>query len=446
MTPAASPCSGRRRLPHRAGRVGSRLPAWPVYVGAGLVLLHAPLGAQETSPSILSLLDPGNRRVAVGAPVTGTLSEGDHFLPDGGPVQAWAYAGEAGEAVTFDLVSGDFDAVLYLVGPGIDGLLSDDDGGGGCNSRISVTLPRSGRYLVVASRFGYTGPGGFTLSASREAGPPTGEGGCGAGSAWDPAVLESLDDGGRRMDTTGARSGRLSDADLQEDGSYLQAWTLDGRSGTPVTIDLLADDFDAFLLLAGPGLPDVASDDDGGGACNARLSLTLPADGPYRVVVSTVGDPGEGRFILRTSPSPGPRAEGACDTFADLLGVPDDDLSSLATADPRGRVHPGSGTVRGALSGDDQRYPGGGGPMQAWALAGTAGQTVVIDVRSAAFDPVVAFTGPGIPVPLTDDDGGEGLDSRLTVTLPATGEYRVVVTSVGRGTGDYTIEVTRVAP
>lgn len=415
-------------------------------LGAGLVLLHPSLGAQETSPSVLSLLDPGSRSFAVGARATGTLSEGDHFLPDGSPVQAWAYAAEAGEEVTFDLISGDFDPVLYLLGPGIDGLLGDDDGGGGCNSRLTVTLPRSGRYLVVASRFGYTGPGDFTLSASREPGPPTGEGGCGAGSARDPAVLESMDDGGRVVGSSGARTGRLSDADLQEDGSYLQAWTLEGPAGTPVTIDLVADDFDAFLLLTGPGLPEVASDDDGGGGCHARLSLTLPADGPYRVVVSSVGDPGEGRFILRTSPVPGPRAEGACATFDDLLGGMDDDLSSLAAADTRGRIHPGAGRVRGALGEDDDRFPGGGGPMQAWALHGTAGRTVSIDVRSPAFDPVLAFAGPGIPVPLTDDDGGEGFNSRLHVTFPATGEYRVVVTSVGQGTGAYSIEVTPAAP
>src|SRR5690606_22313648 len=122
------------------------------------------------------------------------------------------------------------------------------------------------------------------------------------------------------------------------------------------------------------------------------------------------------------------------------------DLSVLARAETYGRVHPGTGVVRGTLTEEDDRYPGGGGLMQVWALQGTAGRTVVIDVRSDDFDAMMAVAGPGLPVPWTDDDGGEGFSSRLTVTFPSTGEYRVAVTSVGHRTGGYTVEVTPGAP
>lgn len=404
------------------------------------------VAAQQAPPSILSLLDPGSRALQSGTPATGLLTEQDYFLPEGSPVQAWGYQGRAGESVTFDLVSTDFDALLYLTGPGLDGLLGDDDGGGGCNSRLTVTLPADGRFLVVASSVGFTGAGSFTLAASVEPGPPTGTGGYGAGSAWDPAVLESMDAMGRVLGPRDERQGMIGDEDRGEDGSYLQAWNLEGSAGLPVTVDLVSEDFDAFLLVSGPGLPEVATDDDGGGACHARLSLTFPVDGPYRLVVSVVGDPGEGNFTLRTSEQPGPLAEGPCGTFGDILGALGGDLSVLARAETYGRVHPGTGVVAGTLSEDDDRYPGGGGPMQVWALQGTAGSTVVIDVRSDDFDALMAVAGPGIPVPWTDDDGGEGFNSRLTVTFPGTGEYRIAVTSVGHRTGGYTVEVTPATP
>lgn len=408
--------------------------------------LVLPGGAQEVPRSILTLLDPGDRILQSGAPVSGTITLSDFFLPQGSPVQAWSYDGREGESVTFDLVSDDFDSVLYLVGPGLEGMVGDDDGGGGCNSRITLTLPGTGRFTVVASSLGFLGPGDFTLSASAEPGPPTGSGGCGAGSAWDPAVLEEMESGGRTIGPVDERSGVLGVDDQGGDGSFMQAWTLEGGAGVPVTIDLVSDDFDAFLLVAGPGLPEVMTDDDGGGACHSRLSMTLPHEGAYRIVVSSVGDPGGGHFTLRTSPRPGPPAEGDCGTFGELLGTLGGDLSVLAGAETHGRVHPGSGVVQGSLTEDDDRYPGGGGPMHAWAIHGTAGRSVVVDVRSDIFDAMMAVAGPGIPIPWTDDDGGEGFNSRLTITFPATGEYRIVVTSVGHRTGDYTVEVTPAAP
>ncbi len=414
----------------------------------GLLLLLAlaagspPLSGQEPPPSILTLLEAGNRTLAPGGTVQGNLEANIHLTTDGRPVQAWSYQGEANESVTFDLVSTDFDAFLYLLGPGLVFPLSDDDSGGACHSRITTTLPFAGTYTLVVSALGIPGASDFTLAASAQPGPLTGAGGCGAGSAWDPAVLGALDAAGRSVPSRGEAMGRLTAEDIGDEGTFGQGWDLVGQGGETVVIDLISDDFDAFLLLAGPGLMEVQSDDDSGGACNARLILELPESGTYRIVVSSVGDAGEGTFTLRTTAEPGPVAEGTCGTYDAILGtLGGPGLEVLADLDTGDRVLPAEGVVEGQLLESDPFFPGGGGPMQAWLLRGTAGQQVTVELHSTDFDPFMALAGTNID-PITDDDGGTGFDSRISVTLPADGEYRVVVTSVGSRTGSYRLTVS----
>ena len=97
------------------------------------------------------------------------------------PTQTFAYQARAGETVRFDLSSEDFDAFLWLTGPGFEGEpLSDDDGGAAgqdCRStsvrtaarctaaRIEVTFPSSGQYVVAVTSLG-GGVGAYTLSVS----------------------------------------------------------------------------------------------------------------------------------------------------------------------------------------------------------------------------------------------------------------------------------------
>ena len=81
-------------------------------------------------------------------------------------------------------------------------------------------------------------------------------------------------------------------------GKPMQAWALEVRAGDSVRIDLISDDFDSYLFIAGPDLEEPLSDDDGGEGLNSRLEISFPADGVYHVVASSLG--GEvGQFRLR---------------------------------------------------------------------------------------------------------------------------------------------------
>lgn len=71
---------------------------------------------------------------------------------------AYPFDGDAGQTMTIELQSEEFDPVLLLKGPNGDILTSNDDYGGTLNSTIVIELPEAGIYNAVASSF--SGQGG----------------------------------------------------------------------------------------------------------------------------------------------------------------------------------------------------------------------------------------------------------------------------------------------
>ena len=127
------------------------------------------------------------------------------------------------------------------------------------------------------------------------------------------ALLEQLPLEGRTL-TMGAEGfGTLSDADPEgPDGSYVQAWALELSAGQEVTASLASSDFDAFLLVTGPGLEWELSDDDSGGGCDARITFIAPEDGEYRAIVNAAAPGQTGQFLLRATDTPPTVAPGFC--------------------------------------------------------------------------------------------------------------------------------------
>jgi len=103
-------------------------------------------------------------------------------------------------------------------------------------------------------------------------------------------------------------------------------------------------------------------------------------------------------------------------------------------------------TNRGALAFDSStsgNVAGGSGDL--WTFEGTAGQTVIIDMREdkdSGLDPLVLLYGPDNTLVASDDDGGEaGFDSLLEFELPASGTYTLIATSFGSSGGAYTLVI-----
>jgi hypothetical protein len=107
------------------------------------------------------------RVIGVGQRAVGSVTARDAILPsDSTYAQTWAIEGRAGQTVTIDLQSAEFDPFLYLDGPGLERRLQDDDSGGNCNARLTATFPRSATYTIVVNTAVRNATGRFTLSVT----------------------------------------------------------------------------------------------------------------------------------------------------------------------------------------------------------------------------------------------------------------------------------------
>ena len=224
--------------------------------------------------------------------------------------------------------------------------------------------------------------------------------------------------------------GVLSETDFKTvTGVLVRAYELTGNQGDPVTIDLISEDMDSYLYLVGPGYDEPFTDDDTGGACNARLNAFLPEDGPYLLVVGSLGGEG-GSYTLRVDNRGHPSAEGDC-FGGDEPYVDDFDLS-LNELDVQGTVETGV-PVADTLT--EETTLGDGSPALAWWYLGTPGDFVTFDLVSDDFDAmiyVIEEDGAGF---FADDDSGNGCNSRLELEVTSSEPYRVVVSSIGGGGG-----------
>lgn len=126
-------------------------------------------GAPSPAPS-----PPAARTLAAGQTVSGTLRAGDPMMADSSFYHDYVYGGAPGERVRISLVSDDFDALLQwgrLDGDRFRVEVSDDDGGGGTNSRLETTVSGSGPYVVRVNTFSAGETGSYRLTVERIATP-----------------------------------------------------------------------------------------------------------------------------------------------------------------------------------------------------------------------------------------------------------------------------------
>lgn len=72
-----------------------------------------------------------------------------------------------------------------------------------------------------------------------------------------------------------------------------------GRAGQVVQIRAMSYEFDPVVKLIDANGNVIAEDDDDGGNYNARIDVTLPADGVYRAIVTSADGQGRGEYRLR---------------------------------------------------------------------------------------------------------------------------------------------------
>ena len=121
----------------------------------------------------------GIQNAASGLNSAGTLAAGDKTLDSGEYVDNYVFFGTAGQRVTIDLRSSEFDPYLILFGQDDWQDDNDDYNGDQSHSRIETTLPAAGMYRVSATSYTSDETGAYTLNMSVGGGAPAADTGGG---------------------------------------------------------------------------------------------------------------------------------------------------------------------------------------------------------------------------------------------------------------------------
>ncbi len=219
-------------------------------------------------------------------------------------------------------------------------------------------------------------------------------------------------------------AGSLTDNDAMMRGNRgpYQVWTLRGKRGQRLVIDLTSSAFDTYLYVRDADGFLIGQDDDSGDENNARLRTILPRNGLYRIITTSFGATARGDYTLAVSEWPAPQAPGPGTAQAIAAGETKDGL-----------LEPGD-----EFSGD--------GPYQdRWTFELKANDRVRVEMRSTDVDSYLMLLGPDGHVLATNDDAN-GRDAAITVRAAAAGRYTAFATTYGDQprVGAYRIQLTTV--
>jgi len=346
--------------------------------------------------------------IRVGQTITGTLVQNDPTPSERGRFKVYRFQAAAGRPYLITLRSGDFDAYLRVVrnvGGITEVVKEDDDHGGNTDARIRFHPDSAGTYLLVAQALSEEETGAFSLQVAEAPRPTT--------------------DAPRALGLGQSTTGRLAETDavLEDDDSYYDSYTIEGRAGQRLQIEMRSDSFDTYLNLGrmqGTEFVSQSTDDDGmGEGTDSRLRITLDETGQYLLRANSVSAGAAGPYTLAVT-----------------------ERAPAAAAKPT-PITAGS-QVSGTLDDGDPELDDGSA-YDYWSYRGRAGELLTITMTSDVFDTFLAvgrvvngvFQEVG-----NNDDGTDGTNSQLQVTLPEDGEYMVRANSLAAGgTGAYRLRV-----
>lgn len=286
---------------------GSELGAFRLEYRLGAVL--PPPSAPDT---VCAGFGPVAGTVALGETVMGGLERDDPMLEDSTHFERWTLSVPAATMFTVDVESQEFDPyVLLALGRG-ETLGADDDSGPGCWARLThVTWDaRPLRIIVSSSNVPPRQTGSYFLRVRT--------GGLPGDSATDcrlGVVGPGRERPARAIEIGQRVAGELTTGDqlLPRDSTYAQWWTVRGARSDSVTIDLVSEAFDAYLIVTGPGLGTPLEDDDAGGRCHARITLVFPRSAEYEIIVNTTEPLATGPFVLSIVTGTPAAVSGRCE-------------------------------------------------------------------------------------------------------------------------------------
>jgi len=97
----------------------------------------------------------------------------------------------------------------------------------------------------------------------------------------------------------------------------------------------------------------------------------------------------------------------------------------------------------GKWTGQDPIYKQGGAHYKDYKIELKGGRLYIIDLVKGGpnLDPYLYLEGPTGMVVAQDDDSGGDLNARIIYSPPQDGEFRIIATTLGKSTGDFTLTV-----
>ncbi|MBM4183559.1 MAG: hypothetical protein FJ207_04950 [Gemmatimonadetes bacterium] len=353
-------------------------------------------------------------QITAGQTVTGRLAASTPTLGDGSHYETYYYDARAGERILVTMTSTDFDTYLRWgreQGGSFESLEFNDDGAGGTNSRLEITVGSAGCYAIQANSYGADATGAYTLAIQSESG--------GTGGLPTIAIGQSV-------------SGRFDSSDpVLGDNSHYEIYAYQGRSGEQVLVTMRSGDFDAYLAvgrMVGGSFESSEINDDGAGGTDSQILATLGADGVLAIRANTLRAGETGAFTL---------------SVASASGGPTTTPSNLP---PGARVVSAGQTVNGTLRASDPILADSS-HFNDYVYSGAPGDRVRITLTSGDFDAYLRWgqiNGERFTQDAYNDDGAGGTNAAVEATVGGSGTYAVRVNSFSAGeTGAYTLAVER---
>ncbi|AHC14266.1 PPC domain-containing protein [Salinispira pacifica] len=299
-------------------------------------------------------------------------------------------SGEAGDFISVEVVSNDFDTVLQIT-DSRGNIIEDDDSPSDdwyYRSRLIYYFPEDESLALRVSSYSGNEEGSYILrSRVMDMDPPE-----------DYPRGHTLSRGESIL-------GMISPDDETFDLGSGDVYSIEARAGEQIRITMESDDLDSYLTLIAPDGGSY-SDDDSLGDYNAEIDIAAPADGTYQLIASAYGQ-NTGLYNLEYSSS------GQLDFLLNETGeISDDDRRD----------------IRGVR-------------FDAYDISLVSGQEVSIRLSSQDFDTRLYVNDPQGDS-FAENDDYAGTNSRVDIVADQSGEYRIVVMSFYEDArGEYQIQV-----
>ncbi|MBN1436362.1 MAG: PPC domain-containing protein [Sedimentisphaerales bacterium] len=380
--------------------------------GSCVITVYA-FAADETGDYELYMQHPvrdSRRHTASRGPVVvnGLLSNTD-LMQNGKYYDLYVFEADRGDSIEIDMTAS-FDTYLIVRRP-TGSELTDDDSGEGVNAQLQFTANSSGTYEILATTYsrGTTGSYVLTVLGVSEV----------TSSHEEDTNTSPSNRGGLYT-----QQGTLSSGDLLRNDKYYDCYSFYADRDEQIVIDMTSS-YDNYLIVHTPSGSELA-DDDGGDSLNARLDFVADEAGTYEVWASSYGRRQTGAYTLERT---GGSDWGSC-SDSHITDSRQRQLREENTESMRGRLQSGDERSRRNSYCDVYTF---------WAQAG---DRVQVDMTSDDFDTYLYVTDPA-GNESTNDDGGDGRNSRLSFTADQTGRYEIKAAGFSSSsTGSYELQIT----